>query len=62
MPKVSSYIKEMRQEMLKVHWPNKRELASHSALVVGASIGVAAFIGIVDYLFTLGFEWILRVS
>ncbi|MFH1429978.1 MAG: preprotein translocase subunit SecE [Candidatus Uhrbacteria bacterium] len=61
MSKLKTYLKESRQELQKVHWPNRKELTRHTVLVIGVSLGVAAFIGIADYVFTLGFEQYIKL-
>ena len=52
-----NYINGARQELKKVVWPSKKETTNHTILVIGVSIGVALFLGLVDYLLTfiLGF-------
>lgn len=42
--------------MRKVAWPTKREIVQHTALVVGLSLVVAAFLGALDYVFNIGLE------
>ena len=58
---ITSYAREVQQELLKVIWPTRRELTIHTLLVIGVSIGLAVFIGVVDYLATLGLEQFLRL-
>ena len=36
------------QEMKRVHWPGKRDLAVYTAVVIGVSLVVALFIYILD--------------
>ena len=36
------------QEMKRVHWPGKRDLAVYTAMVIGVSLVVALFIYILD--------------
>ena len=38
--------------MKKVAWPTKKETTKHTLLVIGISLGVAAFLGAFDYLFS----------
>ena len=61
MPKLITYAKECRQELGKVIWPNRKELTNHTLLVIGVSLALAAFLGVVDYLSTLGFEQFIRL-
>ncbi len=43
------YIKESKIELKKVVWPTKRQTLSHTLLVIGFSLALAAFLGAVDY-------------
>ena len=49
--KATNYFKQSYQEMKKVAWPTKKETTKHTLLVIGISLGVAAFLGAFDYLF-----------
>ncbi len=50
--KLGDYIKNSRLELKKVIWPDKKTTINHTVLVIGFSLGVAAFLGAVDYIFT----------
>ena len=52
LKKLSSFLKEVRLEMKKVNWPNKKETMKYTLIIVGVSIAVAAFLGGLDYLFS----------
>ncbi len=60
MNKLTNYIRESVQEMKKVTWPTKKETYNYTLLVIGVSIGVAAFLGILDYIFNFGFQFIIN--
>lgn len=45
------YIIDSKNEIKKVTWPNKKEVRQHTYLVIGISLGVAAFLGILDFIF-----------
>lgn len=53
--KLVSYIKESKDELKKVVWPSRRETTKYTLLVIGISLGVAAFLGAVD----LGLNYVL---
>lgn len=57
--KIVQYIKEAKEELQKAVWPSKKQLINHTAIVIGVSLAIAVFIGIVDFLFTLGLEKII---
>ena len=56
MSKLATYIKGSIEEMKKVSWPTKKETKNYTLLVIGISLGMAAFLGILDYIFNLGLE------
>lgn len=59
MKKVIDYFKEAKSELKKVIWPSKEQTVNHTLLVIGISLAVAIFLGALDYLFTLGYEFII---
>ncbi|HUT22124.1 MAG TPA: preprotein translocase subunit SecE [Candidatus Bipolaricaulota bacterium] len=46
------YLKESKTEMKKVSWPTKKETMKHTMIVIGVSLGVALFLGALDFLFS----------
>ena len=42
--RIKKSARNMYQEMKKVHWPNKRDLAVYTAVVIGVSIVIAIII------------------
>jgi preprotein translocase subunit SecE len=56
--RLTNYLKSSYQELRKVVWPTKKEVIQHTLLVIGISLGVAAFLGIVDYILTIGMQYI----
>ncbi|MBI3638135.1 preprotein translocase subunit SecE [Candidatus Wolfebacteria bacterium] len=52
MSKFKSYIQESRQEFGRVNWPTKQETIRLTLIVIGISIGVAAFLGLLDFIFS----------
>ncbi len=57
--KVAQYIKESYVELRRVVWPSRRQTIEHTAAVIGISLAVAAFLGLIDYLLTIGLEKII---
>ncbi len=55
--KLTSYISESRQELKKVNWPSRQETIRLTIIVIGISIGLAAFLGIIDF----GLRYILEI-
>ena len=50
--KISNYFKNSITELKKVNWPTKKQTIDHTLLVVGISLGMALFLGIVDFALT----------
>ncbi len=47
-------------ELKKVTWPTKKQTINYSILVIALSVGVALFFSILDYIFNLGIESIIK--
>lgn len=54
------YLAGVRAEMTHVKWPATPQAIGYTALVIVISLLIAAFLGALDYLFTLVTEWIIR--
>lgn len=46
--KVKKYLREVRAEMRKVTWPNRKQLITYTGVVIFATAIVALFIAVVD--------------
>lgn len=46
------FLKEVRTELNKVVWPTRMQAAKLTTVVIGVSIVVAIFIGVLDFVFT----------
>jgi preprotein translocase subunit SecE len=51
--KIGAFLKEVKLEMKKVNWSTKQETIKYTLIVIGVSLGVAAFLGICDFIFTM---------
>lgn len=60
LKKITNYLKESREELRKVVWPSKRETRNHTFLVIGISLGVAIFLGAIDFFFNFILEKVIR--
>ncbi len=56
MNKLLQFIKEARIELRKVNWPTRNQTIRYTSLVIGLSLAVAAFLGMLDF----SFEYILK--
>ncbi|MFA5926062.1 MAG: preprotein translocase subunit SecE [Parcubacteria group bacterium] len=54
--KVATFIKEARGELKKVNWPTRDQTIKYTGMVIGFSLSVAIFLGVLDYFF----EYVLR--
>jgi len=59
MSKITDYITETRGELKRVSWPTKSQAAGYTVLVILISVFVALFLGLFDYIFTLGLKGIV---
>lgn len=49
--KIIIFLKEVRLEIKKVNWPTRQETIRYTLIVIGVSVGVAMFLGGLDFLF-----------
>ena len=53
MKKIFEYFEGVRQEMMKVTWPSKDEVVSHTALVVVFALVLSVVVGAFDFVLQL---------
>lgn len=58
--KITDYFRGSIAEMKKVVWPTRTQTIKYSAIVIALSVGMAIFFGLLDYIFNIGLEFILR--
>jgi preprotein translocase SecE subunit len=51
---IAKFFRETKDELVRVSWPSRENVVRHTALVIGVSVGVAAYLGAADFLFTYG--------
>lgn len=56
-----NYLAGVRAEMTHVKWPTTPQAIGYTALVIVISLLVAAFLGGLDYVFTIGTEQLIRI-
>jgi preprotein translocase subunit SecE len=56
------YLREAREELRKVTWPQRRDVMIYSGLVIAFSIITAAYFGLLDWVFTLGLEKLVNLT
>jgi preprotein translocase SecE subunit len=60
MDKIINYFITAKEELLKVIWPSQKDTIRYSLLIIAMSIAVAAFFGLLDFVFNLGFEKLIK--
>ncbi len=49
---LANYLKETRIEMKHVSWPTRRQAINYTLIVIGVSLAVAFYLGLVDSIFS----------
>lgn len=60
MNKIAEYFKGSIAEMKKVIWPSKKQTTTYTLVVIGMSIGIALFLSLLDYIFNIGLEVLIK--
>ena len=55
MNKIVTFLKEVRVELSKVSWPTRNQTVLYTLIVIGISLFMAAFLGLLDF----GFKFII---
>lgn len=50
LQRILRFFREVRAELRKVAWPNRKELTSYTIVVLVAVAIVAVYVGVIDYL------------
>jgi len=58
--RTTDYIKTSQQELKKVVWPTKKEVTQHTLMVIGISIGVAVFLGVIDFILNIVLSYVIK--
>ncbi len=49
--KLADYLKLTKLEVKNVNWPTRQETVRFTLLVIAVSVGVAAYLGFLDFIF-----------
>lgn len=52
MKSISKHVKDVRHELKKVHWPNRKQVYLFTTVVLGAVVTIGIFFWILDTGFT----------
>ena len=53
MNRIIQFLKEAKAELQKVNWPTKQQTINYTLIVIGISLGMAMFLGGLDYIFEI---------
>lgn len=62
MSAIGDYLRETRAELKHVAWPTQTQTIVYTLLVAAISIGIAAYLGVFDYIFTGALERLVASS
>lgn len=57
-----AYFKESIAELRKVSWPTRQDTVRSTGIVLLFTLTTAIFLGIIDYLFTLGLNYLIDLA
>lgn len=60
MPNIFNFIKEVKEELLKVAWPGREQTIRYTILVILVAAAVGLFLGGLDYILTSITAFILK--
>ena len=49
---ISTFLKEIRTEVKKVNWPTRKETIRYTLIILGISLVVALYLGVIEFIFT----------
>lgn len=60
MPNIFNFIREVKEELLKVAWPSREQTIRYTILVILVAMAVGLFLGGLDYLLTALTSFLLK--
>lgn len=57
---LGEYIKETRGELKHVSWPTRPQAIAFTVVVIMISLGLAIYLGLLDYIFSRGIAYIIN--
>lgn len=60
MNQVIKFLTEARDELKKVVWPTRREIAKLSAIVITVTVVIGFYLGGLDALFSRGVQYLIN--
>lgn len=59
MGRFTLYLKELRREFQRINWPTRSQALRMSLVVIVISLVVAAFLGLLDFVFSVALKKII---
>lgn len=59
MSKLTEYFKDTKAELKHVVWPSRSQVLSYTIIVIVASVLVAYYLGVFDFIFSRGLEKVI---
>ncbi len=59
LSRITQFLKDARTEFRHINWPTPQEAARLTGIVIALCIGLAVFLGVFDYLFVHGLQYLL---
>lgn len=59
--KLIIYLKQVRIEGKKINWPAREKTMRYSLIVIGIAVVVAIFLGGLDFIFSSGVKFLVRI-
>ncbi|HPU77760.1 MAG TPA: preprotein translocase subunit SecE [Thermosynergistes sp.] len=61
MKKLMAFIREARAELKKVTWPSRQQVWYSTLIVIGVTLLVAAYLGVIDAVLTAFFSKVMKL-
>jgi preprotein translocase subunit SecE len=58
---IARYFRQTWAELRKVRWPTRREAANLSLIVLTVTVAMSAFLGVIDWLSSLLFSFLIEL-
>ncbi len=58
----AQYLKGSLEELTKVVWPTKNQAVRLTVIVLTLCLIIAVALGVIDYVFNLGYEYLLTLT
>jgi len=59
LKRITHFFRESYEEFKRVSWPTRQETVRYTLFIIGFSIALALFLGLLDFIFSRGLETLL---